>query len=318
MSFDRNLLPDAVSRAIGVSNPIEQFRDAIAAAGLTAPDVIHDDGAIHRFSTAGRRGDVSGWYVLHSDGVPAGVFGCWRAGLQSTWCAKSDSAMTPAEREAHCQRVKAMKAQRDADEGARQKHEADKATVRWNAASSDCQHPYLVRKGIQAHGIKQDGDVLLVPLRDTAGTLHSVQTITLDGDKRFRGRMKGCYHAIGKPTGCIVVCEGFATGATIHEATGEAVAVAFNAGNVTRVATALHKKYPELAIILAADDDHQTEGNPGLSAAHDAALAVGGFVVAPQFPADRPTKATDFNDLATLAGLGAVRVCFSEIVGFVC
>ncbi|MEO6320648.1 MAG: toprim domain-containing protein, partial [Polaromonas sp.] len=179
-------------------------------------------------------------------------------------------------------------------------------------------HPYLVRKGIQAHGIKQDGDVLLVPLRDTAGTLHSLQTITPDGDKRFRGRMKGCYHAIGKPKGRIIVCEGFATGASIHEATGEAVAVAFNAGNVGPVATALHKKYPDLAIILAADDDIHTDGNPGRSKARDAALAVGGFVVVPHFPAGRPAKATDFNDLAALAGLDAVRVCFSEIVGFVC
>ena len=55
-----------------------------------------------------------------------------------------------------------------------------------------------------------------------------------------------------------------------------------------------------------------------MSSAKSAALAVGGFTVVPQFPADRPAKATDFNDLAALAGLDAVRVCFSEIVGFVC
>ena len=301
-----------------MNDTIDQFRQAIAATGLEAPDVIHDDGAIHRFATAGRRGDVSGWYLLHSDGVPAGTFGCWRAGLQSTWCAKHDGAMTPAERDAHKHRVKAMRAQREADEATRQKDEADKATIRLNEASSHCQHAYLARKGIAAHGVKQDGDLLLIPLRDTAGTLHSLQTITPDGDKRFKGRMKGCYHAIGKPKGCIIVCEGFATGASIHEATGEAVAVAFNAGNLMPVATALHKAYPALVLLLAADDDHLTEGNPGLSAAKSAALAVGGFVVVPQFPADRPRKATDFNDLAALAGLDAVRVCFSEIVGFVC
>lgn len=226
--------------------------------------------------------------------------------------------MTQAERDAHKQRVKAMRVQREADEIARQRNEADKAAVRWSAASTSCNHPYLGRKGIQAHGIKQDGDFLLVPLRDTAGRLHSLQSITPDGDKRFRGRMKGCYHAIGKPSDCIIVCEGFATGASIHEATGEAVAVAFNAGNLMPVATALHRTYPALVLLLAADDDHQTEGNPGLSSAKAAALAVGGFVVVPQFPAGRPNKATDFNDLAGLAGLDAVRACFSEIVGFVC
>ena len=98
-------------------NVLDQFRQAITAAGLEAPDVLLDDGVIHRFRPSGRRGGVSAWYVLHSDGVAAGVFGCWRAGLTATWCAKSDKAMTPAELAGHRQRIKAMKAQRDADEG---------------------------------------------------------------------------------------------------------------------------------------------------------------------------------------------------------
>jgi putative DNA primase/helicase len=300
-------------------NHVDHFRSAIEAAGLVAPDTIHDDGALHRFPTNGRRGDASGWYLLHTDGIPAGTFGCWRAGLHSTWCAKADSAMTAAEREAHRERIKAMRAQREAAESARQQEEADKAIDRWHSGSTHCQHPYLARKGVQAHRIRQHGDVLLIPLRDTAGTLHSLQTITPDGDKRFRGRMRGCYHAIGgKPLGRIVVCEGYATGASIHEATGEAVAVAFNAGNLMPVATALHRAHPDLVLLLAADDDHLTPGNPGMSAARNAAMAVGGFVVVPRFPPGRPDKATDFNDLAALAGPGAVRACFTEILEAVC
>jgi len=296
-----------------------QFRNAITAAGLEAPDVLHDDGAIHRFSPSGRRGGSSSWYVLHSDGVAAGVFGDWKAGFTSTWCAKSDKAMTPAELAAHRQRIKAMKAQRDADESARLKGEADKAAIRWRGASDARGHAYLVRKGVQPHGARQDGATLLIPLRDTAGKLHSLQTITPDGEKRFKGRMKGCYHAIGgKPSGWLVIAEGFATGASINEATGWPVAVAFNAGNLGPVAAALHKAYPALMLVIAADDDHLTPDNPGITAARQAALAVGGFVVAPQFPKGRPPKATDFNDLATLAGLGAVRACFAEIEGATC
>ena len=126
--------------------------------------------------------------------------------------------------------------------------------------------------------------------------------------------MKDCYHAIeGKPAGLLVVAEGYATGASIHEATGWPVAVSFNAGNFGPVAVALHKAYPALMLVMAADDDHQTPGNPGMTAAKQAALAVGGFVVPPRFPAGRPPKATDLNDLAALAGLGAVRACFLEI-----
>ena len=298
---------------IAMNNAIDEFRQAITAALGYSPDDILDDDAIHRFSPSGRGGDKAGWYMLHSDAIPAGAFGDWRSGLQSSWCAKSDSAMTAAERDTHRQRINAMKVQRDKAEVARCIGEADKAAIRWCGASSAFTHPYLARKGVHAYGIRKDGEILLVPLRDTVGKLHSLQTITPDGEKRFKGRMKGCYHSIGKPGGVLIVCEGYATGASIHEATGQAVAVAFNSGNVGPVATALHKKYPELTIVIAADDDHLTPGNPGLTAAKSAALAVGGLVVIPQFPADRPNKATDFNDLAAMAGLNAVRACFSEI-----
>ena len=299
---------------------IEQFRRAINVAGLTPPDELIADGAIHRFSTNSRRSDDSGWYVLHTDGIPWGAFGCWRTTLQSTWCLKSDSDMTGAEREAHRQRVKAMQAQREAEQVQRQQQARQTAAALLQQADPASVHPYLSTKGVKPHAIRQDGDKLLIPMRDTAGTLQSLQTIGPNSDKRFHpgGQIKGCYHAIGKPVRALIVCEGFATGASIHEATGEAVAVAFTAGNLMPVATALHKKYPEVVIILAADDDWRTDGNPGLSCAKSAALAVGGFIVVPQFPAHRPAKATDFNDLAALAGLDAVRVCFSEIVGLVC
>ena len=295
-----------------MSDPAEHFRLAMVAAGLRPPKEVIADGKIHR--------DDSRWYVCHLDDVPAGAFGCWRVGLQSTWCAKSDNAMTDAERDAHRQRIKAMKAQRDADLLATQQHASETAAALLSQADTATVHPYLSRKGVQPHGVKAFGDRLLIPMRDTAGKLHSLQTITPDGDKRFHpgGRVKACYHAIGKPAGLLVVCEGYATGASIHEATGHAVAVAFNAGNLLAVAAVLHKKYSALTIVMAADDDWRTEGNPGLTSAKQAAMAVGGVVVRPHFPTDRPPKATDFNDLAVIAGLDAVRACFLELEVFSC
>ena len=299
-----------------MNDAIEQFRSAIAATGLTAPDSINADGAIHRFATGTKRGDDSGWYSLHADGIPAGAFGCWREGLQSTWCAKSDNAMSPAELGTHRQRIKAMQAQREADLQASQQQASEAVAALWNQADAVAAHPYLSRKGIQPHGVKAFADKLLIPVRDTAGKLHSLQTITPDGDKRFHpgGRVKGCYHAIGKPSGRIIVCEGEATGASIHEATGEAVAVAFNAANLQAVTLALRAKYAALKIIVAVDDDHLTDGNPGLTKATAAALAVGGVVAVPSFPAGRSDKATDFNDLHQLAGLGAVKSCHDSAI----
>ena len=293
-----------------MNNVIDQFRQAIAAAGLTPSDMIIDDGVIHRFNTNGRPRDDSGWYCLHSDGLPAGSFGDWRTGLKQDWCSKSDSTMTEAERQANRERVQAMQRQREADLVLRQTQAAHDAAKRWAAAKPCTQHPYLTRKGIKPHGVKIEGDNLLIPMRTTDGTIHSLQTIAPDGSKMFMpgGRVKGCYFSIGKPAGSVTVCEGAATGASIHEATGGAVAVAFNAGNLDAVATALRDKYPALKIILAADDDHLTAGNPGMTKARAAALAVGGYLAIPEFFGyDRPDSATDFNDLHQLAGLDAVK-----------
>jgi len=271
---------------------------------------------LHRFNTSGRRGDDSGWYVLHPDGLAAGVFGCWREGFSQSWCSKADNAMTAAEREDHRHRVKAMQAQREAEQASRQQQASDKAAALWQAATPATAHDYLMRKGIQPHGARCDGHRLMIPLLDAAGTLHSLQTIAPDGEKRFLpgGRVQGCYLGIGKPDGVLIVCEGFATGATLHEATGQAVAVAFNAGNLQAVALALRAKYAALKIIVAADDDWQTTGNPGLTKATAAARAVGGLLAVPAFPADRPDKATDFNDLQQLAGAEAVRAGIATAV----
>jgi putative DNA primase/helicase len=295
-----------------LSDPIEQFRAAILAAELEPPEHIEGDGKIHRFATNGKRGDEAGWYCLHLDGIPAGSFGCWRSGMQSTWCAKSDQQMTSAERDAQRQRIKAMQQQRDDEQAQRQQQAAESASALWsNADPAPADHAYLRRKQIQPHGAKVSGDNLLITLRDTAGKLHSLQTIAPGGEKRFQpgGRVAGCYFSIGKPDGVVIVCEGYATGASIRESTGHAVAVAFNAGNLLPVALALHSKYPALQIIIAADDDRRTNGNPGLTKARAAAQAVAGLLAVPDFGRDRPDDATDFNDQYQIAGPDAVKRC---------
>ena len=293
---------------------IDQFRAAIEAAGMVPPDHIEPDGCLKRFSPTGKHGDLAGWYVLFCDGITAGVSGNWKTGLHSTWCAKSDNVMTEAERHALRQHLRAAKLQRDAELVLRHQEASHSAMQRWQAAAPAVQHPYLQAKGVSAHGLRIDGNRLLVPVRSSDAALASLQTIYPDGTKRFLpgGRMRGCYHAMGALGTVLVLAEGYATAATIFEATGLPVAVCFNSGNLLAVARALRSKHPALALLVAADDDHRTEGNPGLHAATAAALAVGGFVVKPQFPAHRPPKATDFNDLAALAGLGAVRACFAE------
>ncbi len=270
-----------------MSDHTEAFKLAIATTGLTPPENIIDDGVVHRFSTNGKPAHKNGWYILHGDGIAAGAFGDWREGFTQNWCSKSDTSMTEAERVAHRERVKAMQLQREDELAQRQQLAAADALKRLTVATPCTQHDYLTRKGIQPHGARIEGDKLLIPMRDTAGTVHSLQTIAPDGIKMFMsgGRVKGCYFGIGKPKGVLIVCEGFATGASIHECSGHAVAVAFNAGNLEAVAVALRNKYPTLKIIIAADDDHQTPGNPGMTKATAAVQATGATLAVPVFKA---------------------------------
>ena len=280
-----------------------QFQAAIAATGMTPPDAINADGQIHRWNGTDKRGNTrNSWYCLHGDGTPAGSFGDWATGLQSNWCAKSDHDQTEAERRAMHDRIKAAQRQRDAERDRLQADAASRALAIWTAATPAIDHDYLTRKGIKPHGIRTDGHHLFVPMRCTAGKLHSIQTIGPDGEKRFfpGGRVKGTYFALGKPVGTVIVCEGLATGATIHER-GAAVAVCFSAGNLLPVALALRDKYPDMSITVAADDDWQTVGNPGLTAATAVASAIGAKLAVPNFDGlVRGIKDTDFNDMAQL------------------
>ena len=294
-----------------MTGAIDQFHDAIRAAGLTPPEHIKADGELHRFASNGKRSDDAGWYALHGDGIAAGAFGDWRSGFSQTWRADIGRTMTDAEQAAHRARVDAMRREREADDARRKAETAAIAAQVWNAAKpAGPEHPYLRRKGIKPHGARVAGDGrLVIPLR-AEGALHSLQFIDDDGNKRFLsgGRVAGCYYSIGTTKGAAALCiaEGFATAASIHEATGHPVAAAMNCGNLEPVALALRAKVPQLPLILCADDDAATDGNPGLTRATATARTVGGLVAVPDFSADRPEGATDFNDLARHRGAEAV------------
>lgn len=214
----------------------QQFRDAIQSAGLEPPDAIQADGKLHRFSSNGKHGDDAGWYILHGDGIPAGAFGDWRTAISQSWRAAIGRALSRAEEFAHWTRVEAMRRARETEDVRRKAEAATMAAAIWKAAQP-ATHPYLTRRGIKAHGARLHDGKLLVPMRDGA-QLHSLQFIDADGRKRFLtgGRVAGCYFSIGDLKGAAVLCtaEGFATGATIFEATNYPVAVAFNAGNLGR------------------------------------------------------------------------------------
>lgn len=266
----------------------DSFLSAMDNAGLAMhKPALLPDGGLHRFRVAGdRSGSTNGWYVLHLDQTPFGAFGSWKTGQSEAWTAEADKAMTEGERKALAIRMAEAKAVRDAEQAAVYTAAAKRAQGLWEAAGPASEdHPYLVRKQVHAFGIRDLRGQLVVPLRNAAGDLCSLQFIGASGRKTFLtgGRKRGCYHAIGRLGGALCICEGYATGATIFQATGHATAIAFDAGNMEPVALGIRRKFPRLPLVLCADNDTETPGNPGLSAAIKAARAVGGAVAFPQF-----------------------------------
>ena len=236
---------------------------------------------------------------------------------------KADQAATPPDPETVA-RMARERTQRQQAEHARQQASHERAAVEaaalWQQASVAGASPYLIRKNVQPFGVRFAADGwVLVPVRDAAGELQNVQRIDALGTKLFLkgGRKSGLWHWCGDPAGAAVllICEGFATGATVHEATGRPVAVGFDAGNLQLVAKALHQANPATLIVICGDDDVQTlartGSNPGRDKAEAAARSVRGLAV---FPENLPDGASDFNDAHATHGLAAVRTTIEAAI----
>lgn len=208
-------------------------------------------------------------------------------------------------------RATAARAVAEAEKLGKASAAAGRARGLWDKASPPpFQHEYLQAKGIDPVGVRllagTDGPTLLVPLFDAEGSLWSVQRIFKGKDeagadtwhkRHLKDGMKaGCFLMLGQPAGRVLVCEGYATGASLHQCTGYAVAVAFDAAGLMRVSAILKAKYPDCEVVIAADNDAFKAGNPGLTAAKKAAKKNGLRVVFPVF-ADHQGRLKDWNDM---------------------
>lgn len=320
---------------MNLTDAIHEFRKAMLDHGVPFNGHIEADaGKITRFTVEGdRKQSLTGWYIIHSDGVPAGEFGCWKRGVQATWCAKSPSDMSEDERRLIQERVEQNKRMREKQQAETHAAAAETALMMWDAADPCDSHPYLTRKNVPSHGLRVGKwvrefpdrtvtieNALLIPIRD-GKKIVSLQAVfadkqnTLGRDKDFLpgGKKRGCFLTIGRPTAgdsspVVVICEGYSTGASIHEATGHAVIVAFDAGNLNAVTERIRAKMPTATIIIAADNDRwtlQPVENPGVHYAKAAADRHRCWLAVPEFD-DLDTKPTDFNDLAALQGFEEV------------
>lgn len=277
---------------------------------LAAYDVngmaIRVDGDIHRFdSTDKPKGNRNGWYVCPSPEVA--VFGFWHTGEQHTVTINGEhDPIAAAEARLAAQRARE---QRNAERRAQQAKTAEQARRWWaNAEPADPSHPYLAKKRLSPHDLRQRGSMLLVPLYFD-GVLVNLERIFPDGAKRplAGGIVKGAAGLVGRLTGAerVLVAEGWATAAALYEAIQAPVVVARNADNLEPVARRLRQRLTDdVSITIAADDDRFTDGNPGVTKAQLAALAIGVKVLIPTF-CEGCQRCTDYADVA-LCRKGAV------------
>jgi putative DNA primase/helicase len=293
---------------------IEAFKAAMCEAGITPPDIIVTDTIKpQRFHVINdRNGSKNGWYILYTDFPPAGAFGCWKRSIGKKFCPPIQENNVTA-RIQQSERIDFINRQVSREK------EKQTAIAIWESATlANDNARYLRTKRIKSHGLRYYQNALLVPVMDIHGTIHGVQRIWPDGAKRFiTGTDKRShFFVIGNPGDTILIAEGYATAATLHEITDHAAVVAFDAANMLTVSIALKAYCPDAQIVLCADNDMWTEGNPGLTAATAAATKTNGLLAVPMF-GKTACNPTDFNDLYCLEGADVVReqvAAASEVV----
>lgn len=265
----------------------EDLKVAMSVAGIDPANApLIADGKLRRFRLPEDRPQSKNGYITlfdNGDGTHGASFGSWKHDIRETWFSgKPHKELTKEERREYAQRM--AKARDKQAEEQRQRHAAaaEKARRLWQQAQPvTIDHPYLIKKQVKPHSIKQMNGSLVVPVRNSAGELTGLQFIDAAGGKKFLSgtAVAAAYHAIGpQPDKVLLLAEGFATAATLVEATGHPCAVAFFAGNLKPVALALRTKYPKVQIIICADADPV-----GRSAATEAAEAVNGSWIEPDF-----------------------------------
>jgi putative DNA primase/helicase len=282
---------------------------------------ISIDGHLQRFRVKDDKpGSKNGWYVLFNTGSIAGSFGNWKTGLSANWCATNKNQMSKAEHSKF--KLQRQKAINEIERQRIQNHHSSavKSGKLWDSASQQVKinHSYLVSKHIKAYGIRQLGENLLIPIQDAQNNLVSVQFIMPNGSKRFKsgGRIKGCFMLIGELEGTLFICEGYATGATIHQATGKSVIIAFNAANLSPVVTALKLLNITIKIIIVADNDISNKVNTGLIKGQECAHTHNLPLIYPTFSDDQP--GSDFNDLVSFIGIAAAGGYLTKSIEGLC
>ncbi|EPT7474517.1 DUF5710 domain-containing protein [Escherichia coli] len=319
LSLLKRWLPRPQEMSMDAGDPVTEFRQVLENAGLVLEKDPEMDGEIHRVPTRDdRRGSQSGAYKAYLDGRPSGWYRDYRSADNSptTWTFSRAENIDPLAR----LHLKAS-AQQNRDEKERKlqqqyNKQAGYARSYLNGLPQATAHEYLTRKGIRAApGVRLNNkNELVIPFSNGRGEIRSYQRIPVTGGKDARilkgSEKSGNWFAFGTPENGrpLLFAEGYATAASLHEATGLPVLMTIDADNMINVAKNARKIWTDSPFVFCADNDHQRKINKGVSSAKKAAASTHGEVIIPAFTeAEKAQGLTDFNDLDASRGRDAFQ-----------
>ncbi|ENB5848125.1 DNA primase [Escherichia coli] len=314
LSLLERWLPRPQELSMDAGDPVTEFAQVLENAGLVIQGLPQMDGAIHRVATRDdKKGAKSGAYRAYLDGRPAGWYRDYRSADDSptNWVFSGGEQHDPLAR----LHLRAF-AQQQRDDNARKlqqqyNKQAGYARSYINRLPQATAHEYLTRKGIRAApGVRLNNkNELVIPFSNGRGEIRSYQRIPVTGGKDARilkdSEKTGNWFTFGTPENGrpLLFAEGYATAASLHEATGLPVLMTVDASNMIAVAENARQIWTDSPFVFCADNDHQREINKGVFSATKAAEVTNGEVIIPAFTeAEKAQGLTDFNDLDASRG----------------
>ncbi|ELR4976325.1 DNA primase [Escherichia coli] len=319
LSLLERWLPRPQELSMDAGDPVTEFAQVLENAGLVIQGLPQMDGAIHRVATRDdKKGAKSGAYKAYLDGRPAGWYRDYRSADDSptNWVFSGGEQHDPLAR----LHLRAF-AQQQRDDNARKLQQQYNKQARYarsyiNQLPQATEHEYLTRKGIlAAPGVRLNNkNELVIPFSNSRGEIRSYQRIPATGGKDARilkdSEKTGNWFTFGTPENGrpLLFAEGYATAASLHEATGLPVLMTVDAGNMIDVAENARQIWTDSPFVFCADNDHQRKINKGVSSAKKAAASTHGEVIIPAFTeAEKAQGLTDFNDLDASRGRDAFQ-----------
>ena len=282
-----------------------EFENFLLSNGMTIDPKkgLVSDGSVGRayMEVEGKR-KLTGWYQLWlNQSVPYGRCGDYRldhVNPTAQWRPNNGARYEMTEDQKA--EIKRLQEEAKVELANKQTKAAKIAQNIWEKSSPVEKHPYLERKQVFSHGLRQHEDGrLIIPLLDAQLEIVGLEYIDDDGGKKFLtgSKKKGSFFILGQhmlqDAKVINYAEGYATAASYFQDMAQPVVVCFDAGNLKPVGETISDYFPNAKHVFIADQD---ESKTGEIKAVEASQAV--RIRGAESEVLIPTEIGDYNDHA--------------------